>query len=67
MWGGRTAPECGNGGKTMNRLEELFRSNFVKGLLCGAILVGLLFVSWRFMLLAGGIAALYFLFFGKKC
>lgn len=42
------------------RLEGL-KTPFIQGLLCGGIAVLLLFVSWRLVVLAGGIAAIYFL------
>lgn len=42
-------------------LVELLSTPFVKGALCGGILILLLFVSWRFVLLAAGVLALYYL------
>ena len=40
---------------------EGIKTPFIQGLLCGGITVVLLFVSWRLVLLAAGLAAIYFL------
>ena len=45
----------------MRRLTECIASPFIKGLLCGGILVLMLFVSWKTMLFLLGAAAVYVL------
>ena len=42
------------------RLERL-KTPFVKGIVCGGVLIALLFISWRVVLFAAGILLLYFL------
>ncbi|MFZ2537522.1 MAG: hypothetical protein WAX04_01305 [Oscillospiraceae bacterium] len=45
-------------------IDELFRSSFAKGILCGVVFAVIFFLSWKVFIIAGGIWLLYYI---AKC